>query len=119
MPVRDTIHNAVVNALVKDGWEITHDPLIYRYGLRRVYVDLGATDAEAFVGLVRGDSRIAVEIKSFMGPSEVASLEHAIGQYVLYHLILEEVEPARTLYLAIPHWAFTEFFLRVGCSTGR
>ena len=26
MSRRDTIHNAVKNALIKDGWKITHDP---------------------------------------------------------------------------------------------
>ncbi len=27
MPARDIHHDAVRNALVKDGWAITHDPL--------------------------------------------------------------------------------------------
>jgi hypothetical protein len=26
MPAKDTYHNAVENALIKDGWTITHDP---------------------------------------------------------------------------------------------
>ena len=28
MPARDLYHDAVKNALVKDGWTITHDPFI-------------------------------------------------------------------------------------------
>ena len=26
MPRKDTFHNVVKNALIKDGWTITHDP---------------------------------------------------------------------------------------------
>jgi hypothetical protein len=33
MPARDLYHDAVKNALVKDGWTITHDPI--RLRLRR------------------------------------------------------------------------------------
>lgn len=43
MPARDLYHDTVKNALVKDGWTITHDPL--RLRLRRgksLFVDLGA-----------------------------------------------------------------------------
>jgi hypothetical protein len=110
MSARDSIHDAVVNALAKDGWQITHDPLMLRYGERRFYIDLGAMDEDSFVGLAREGERIAVEIKSFTGPSEVTSLEHAVGQYVLYNLILQEIDPERPLFLAIPHWAYEEFF---------
>lgn len=28
MPRRDLYHETVKNALIKDGWQITHDPLI-------------------------------------------------------------------------------------------
>lgn len=30
MPARDIYHNTVKNALIKDGWTITHDPLRLR-----------------------------------------------------------------------------------------
>ncbi|MCP5029653.1 MAG: fatty-acid synthase, partial [Actinomycetia bacterium] len=30
MPAKDLYHDVVKNALVKDGWEITHDPLTLR-----------------------------------------------------------------------------------------
>ncbi len=39
---KDIYHNQVKNALVKDGWHITHDPLFVQFGGVDVYVDLGA-----------------------------------------------------------------------------
>jgi hypothetical protein len=42
MPARDFYHDTVKNVLIKDGWTITHDPFPLRYGIRRLYADLGA-----------------------------------------------------------------------------
>jgi hypothetical protein len=42
MPARDIYHNSVKNALIKDGWTITHDPYTLTFGLRDVFVDIGA-----------------------------------------------------------------------------
>ncbi len=42
MPATDIYHNSVRNALIKDGWTITHDPYTLTFGLRNVFVDLGA-----------------------------------------------------------------------------
>ena len=39
---KDIIHNAVKNALIKDGWTITDDPLTLTYEDATVFVDLGA-----------------------------------------------------------------------------
>ena len=69
MPARDIYHDTVKQALIKDGWMVTHDPLRLRWGSRRMYADLGA---ERFLGVEKGDVRIAVEIKSFIGPSDLA-----------------------------------------------
>ena len=38
----DAIHSSVKNALIKDGWTITDDPLTLSYGGRDLYVDLAA-----------------------------------------------------------------------------
>ena len=51
-----------------------------------------------------------VEIKSFTGRSDADDLEKALGQYVLYQDILAELEPDRTLYLAIPSSVFNDLF---------
>ena len=42
MSRKDTFHDIVRHALEKDGWKITHDPLLLRYELGNMYVDLGA-----------------------------------------------------------------------------
>ena len=42
MPAKDFYHNTVRNALIKDGWKITDDPLILKIGERSTFVDLGA-----------------------------------------------------------------------------
>ena len=38
----DKIHNAVKNALIKDGWKITHDPYTIEYEEITVQADLAA-----------------------------------------------------------------------------
>src|SRR5579885_1334412 len=99
MPRKDIYHQTVVDALTADGWTITADPLLLAYGGKDVYVDLGAQHT---IGAEKGGRKIGVEIKSFVGISEVHELEVALGQYTLYRDILSEVEPDRLLYLAIP-----------------
>ncbi|MBI5513322.1 MAG: XisH family protein [Deltaproteobacteria bacterium] len=99
MPARDAIHGAVRRALESDGWSVTDDPLRLQVGRRMVYVDLGA---EQLLGAVRGPTKIAVEVKSFSGASEVNDLEHALGQFMLYDRALRATQPDRLLWLAIP-----------------
>ena len=100
MPVRNLYHNAVVRALEADGWTITHDPLTISYGGKDLFVDLGAE--RAAIAAEKGGERIAVEIQSFLSPSPIRDLEEAVGQYNIYRAVLEETEPARTVYLAVP-----------------
>ena len=113
MPTRDTIHNIVKQALVKDGWEITDDPYVISYGERFLFVDLGAVEvsqAGELIGAQRQGRRIAVEIKELRGPSVIADLEQAIGQYVLYRLLLNKIDPERELYLAVSVIVYDEIF---------
>lgn len=42
MPRKDTIHEAVKNALIKDGWTITADPYRITYGDEKIFIDLAA-----------------------------------------------------------------------------
>lgn len=81
MPARDIYHDAVKNALIKDGWIITQDPLSLRIGKKDLFIDLGA---EKLLAAEKGSDKIAVEIKSFVGSSEIRDLENALGQFVLY-----------------------------------
>jgi hypothetical protein len=107
MPVKDFYHNTVKNALIKDKWEITHDPLTLKLGKKDLYIDLGASQILAAEKI---DQKIAVEIKSFTGRSDIDDLEKALGQYILYQDILAEVEPERVLYLAIPSSVSEDLF---------
>jgi hypothetical protein len=112
MPALDRYHEVVAEALRKDGWTITHNPLALTIDTRTVLVDLGA---ERLLGAEKGTRKIAVEIKVFGSPSPIADLENAIGQYSLYEDILIEVEPDRELFLAVPETTFqTIFSERIG-----
>jgi len=107
MPKKDIYHEVVKTALIKDGWTITHDPLILSVGIRNIYADLGA---EQPIAAEKEGRRIAVEVKSFVGPSAVHDLEQAIGQYSLYHSLLTRKEPERKLYLAITEATYEGIF---------
>ncbi len=39
---KDLFHDVVKNALIKDGWKITDDPLSLKVGDSELYIDLGA-----------------------------------------------------------------------------
>src|SRR5438128_115422 len=99
MAARDKYHGAVRNALIEDGWTITHDSYRIAIGRRRGYIDLGA---EMPIAAEKEGRRIAVEVKSFLGASELDDLEHALGQYGIYRVVLQKRDPERALYLALP-----------------
>ncbi|MEC4982817.1 MAG: XisH family protein [Oscillatoria sp. PMC 1068.18] len=107
MPAKDIYHNCMKTALIKDGWTITHDPLSLKWGKKDMYVDLGA---EQLIAAERAEHKIAVEIKSFTGLSQMNDLEKAIGQYIIYYDVLTQVEPDRKLYLAVSQEVATELF---------
>ncbi|MBR8827131.1 MAG: fatty-acid synthase [Gomphosphaeria aponina SAG 52.96 = DSM 107014] len=62
------------------------------------------------VAAEKEEIKIAVEVKSFVGKSDMNDLEKALGQYILYHDILAEREPKRTLYLAVTKRVFNDIF---------
>ncbi len=107
MSAKDRYHDFVKNALIKDGWVITHDPLRLAWGKKDMYVELGA---ELFLAAEQDERRIAVEIKSFLGRSELDDLERALGQFALYRSVLARREPDRTLFLAVPDHVLREVF---------
>lgn len=109
MPRKDQIHDAVKNALVKDGWTITDDPFRIVYEDADVYADL------RIVKTVEGSTvqrALVIEIKGFTGDSPVHSLENALGQYELYRIYLSSVAAGDKLYLAIGETTYNEQFLR-------
>ena len=107
MPAKDAYHNIVRAALEKEAWQITHDPLRLVLGRRKGYVDLAA---EKLLAAQRGTRKIAVEIKSFLGASTLDEFEDALGQFLIYKVALENDDPDRQLYLAIPVSVYTDFF---------
>ncbi len=107
MPAKDRYHDSARNAIEKDGWIVTDDPFLLRWGGKDLYIDLGA---EKLLAAEKSGRKIAVEIKSFIGASPVADLENALGQYILYWDILNRLDPERTLYLAIRQETFSELF---------
>jgi hypothetical protein len=100
MPAKDTYHDALRSALVKDGSTITDDPFRLVWGERDFYIDLGA---ERVVAAEKAGKRIAAPVKSFLGASPMRDLELALGQFLVYRSILEEQEPDRVLFLALPN----------------
>lgn len=68
--------------------------------------DLGAE----IVAAERGPEKIAVEIKSFIGFSDLDAFEDALGQFLLYKPALAKKEPDRLLLLAVPNAFYVKFF---------
>ena len=107
MSAKDKIHDVVRGALTKDGWEITHDPFTMRVGKLDLQVDLGA---ERLLAAEKGDEKIAVEIKSFIGRSLVTEFHLAVGQFLNYRVAMKEQHADRVLFLAILLDVWEEFF---------
>ena len=109
MPRKDQIHEAVKNALIKDGWTITDDPYRIVYEDTDVYADLRIVKTENGQTFQR---TLVIEIKGFSGDSPMHNLEGALGQYELYRIYLKNIAPAEKLYLAISAAIYQEQFLR-------
>ncbi|MCC5647001.1 XisH family protein [Nostoc sp. CHAB 5824] len=73
------------------------------------YIDL---TAERILAAEKTGKKIAVEIKSFLGASDVTEFHLALGQCLNYRSALRLTEPDRILYLAVPVDVYNEFFSR-------
>ena len=104
---RDLFHENVKEALIKEGWIITNDPLSFKIGNMQVQIDLGA---ERLIGAERGTDKIAIEIKTFGSLSFITSLYEAVGKYIIYRNVLALRDPERLLYLAVPESIYSRFF---------
>ena len=103
---KDLFHGHVKEALIKDGWEITHDPYMLKYLEKKMNVDLGA---EKVIAAQKGKEKIAVEIKSFLSHSRLYDFHEALGQYKTYFRIMGKTEKDRHLFLAVPLDAYEDF----------
>ena len=107
MAKKDKYHEHVKEALIKDGWEITHDPYKIKLGSPTLKIDLGA---EKLLAAKKGKEKIAVEIKSFISPSFFTDFYAAVGKILSYQEAIEKREPDRILILAIPAETYENYF---------
>jgi hypothetical protein len=107
MPAKDIYHDAIKNALIKDGWTIIADPYIIKYEDAELFADLAA---EKPLAIQRDERVIIVEIKSFISSSLMRDFKLALGQYILYRNLLAVTEPDYKLYLAIKDSIYENFF---------
>lgn len=108
MPAKDIYHDTVRRALEKDGWTITDDPFHLKWGRKDAYVDVGA---EKLFVAEKDNRKIAVEVKSFLGKSEMRDLEVALGQFVFYRFLIMRNDPDRQLFLAVPRPIYNQLFV--------
>jgi len=87
---KDIFHEAVKQALRKEQWIITDDPLKLEFGNVKFKIDLGA---EKLIAAQKNSEKIAVEIKSFLNPSAITDFYSALGQFLSYRIALEALEP--------------------------
>jgi XisH protein len=106
---KDRFHDVVKSALEAEGWTITHDPYEIRVGDVDFEIDLAA---DKLLAAQKDHQKIAVEIKSFIGTSNVSEFHVALGQFINYRYALEEKDPDRQLYLAVPKVTYNTFFKR-------
>lgn len=99
MPAKDKFYDSVINALRKDGWTITDEEFYLPFATRTAYIDILA---EKPVTAEKAGRKIAVEVKTFGGASQMAELEKAVGQFVIYKTALAVAELEHDLYLAVP-----------------
>jgi hypothetical protein len=102
-------HEAVKNALIKDGWTILADSYFLQYEDAQLYADLLA---EKTLLAQQNNRTIVVEIKSFINPSPMRDFELALGQYIVYRDILDLSEKYYAIYLAVKDTVFESFFQR-------
>lgn len=109
MAAKDIYHDAVCKMLTSADWKITHNPLQIRIGDIDLAIDLGA---ENLIAAEKDREKVAIEIKSFINPSGITDFHAALGQYMNYEQALEEFEPERKLYLAIPLDTYNTLFMK-------
>jgi hypothetical protein len=105
---KDFYHEHVRQALLKEGWTITHDPFRVEYGDADFSIDLGA---EKIIAAEKEGKKIAVEVKSFFARSLLYEFHEVLGQYLNYRRVLRLThQEDREVYLAVPSETFERLF---------
>ncbi|GCL35477.1 MULTISPECIES: XisH family protein [Sphaerospermopsis] len=113
MSARDTYHEAIKNALIKDGWMIIRDPYTIKYEEIQLFADLLA---DRTLEIERNGQQIIVEVKSFISRSPMRELETALGQYIIYRTLLKVILPEAKIYLGVSRGIYKSFFLQKAIS---
>ncbi|EAZ92580.1 XisH family protein [Crocosphaera chwakensis] len=110
MPAKDTYHDAVKNALIKEGWKIMADSYPIKYEEVKLFADLAG---EKTLSATKGEKQIVIEVKSFNSPSPMRDFETALGQYLIYQTFLSITHTDYKIYLAISHRIYEKFFTQI------
>lgn len=92
MPKHDSCHDAVAEALKREGWQVKGDVQRQRKD-RLVYIDLRA---------LREDQTTLIEVKCFANLASPDEQYTAVGQYLIYQTFLHLQAVLHPLYLAVP-----------------
>lgn len=108
MPATDQCEPAVVNALAKDGWKVTHHSFFLRTGPNEgVYADLRLQHED------QKRSIIIIEVKCFADKRKLMDdFYGAVGQYILYRNVLRLKNITADLFLSVPLETHNTFFQR-------
>ena len=111
---KDTIRDAVKQALINDGWTITSEQYRLTYQELTLFADLSA---ERTLVAERDSEKILVEVKSFSGRSFIREFELALGQYQIYRNVIALTGLDFNLYLGISATTYNQLFTRPGTQT--
>jgi hypothetical protein len=110
MAARDLYYDLVKNALRKDGWRITHNPLRLRLATHDTQTGQGEAAEEALLGAEKDERKIAVAVKSFVDRGAAADLQRVLEHLRLYRTRLHATAPDHTLYLAVRQTTYRDSF---------
>ena len=108
MPIQNIYHDAVRNALQRDEWTITLEPVYLPFDGFRLEADFAAQKTTATEELLE----IVVEVKDFLNEDDIYEncFPTALGQYMSCAHVLNGSHPTRRLYLAISEHIYNSFF---------
>src|SRR5690348_7693874 len=97
MPARD-IYETVKNAVIKDGWTITHVPYVLHWGDRGPISD---PEVVREFAAAKNDVQIAVSMFSLPERPQLEDLQYLLGHFVICSTAVKLAEPRRILYTAL------------------
>lgn len=98
---KDSIHYAIKDALLNNGWEITDDPFTIDLEEDNTFFDIDLAAEKTEATLFQKRSMLAIEIKSFSGASVIHAFHEALGQFLNYRAALDEQGLDYELFIAI------------------